>query len=269
VLERFRDAEARHEFYRFFREMEDLYEVLSPDEFLRPYLDDYDTLSRIVRLLREAYEPGVSVDRDFQRKTEALVRRHTQSGAIQDTLEVYEINEHLLQRIAASDQADTVVIFNYAKSIQALVDGKAAEAPYLISIGERAEAIILAYQERQATTQQTLARLEETIREINTAEVERARMRLPGAAFAVYWTLHREGIPGARKAAERMDAVFEQYPHWQISERQGRAVRTELYQVLLQNQPAAKGEGIKEPEPAYEVKSVVTQILRAMEKAQA
>ena len=269
ILERFRDAEARHEFYRFFREMQDLYEVLSPDEFLRPYLDDYETLSRIVRLLREAYEPGVSVDKDFQRKTEALVRRHTYSGRIQDTLEVYEINEHLLQRIAASDQADTVKIFNYAKSIQALVEGRAAEAPYLISIGERAEAVILGYQERQLTTQQALARLEEVIQEINTAEVERARTNLPGTAFAVYWTLRREGLPGARQAAERMDGVFEQYPHWQISEGQGRAVRTELYKVLLENPPAAKGEGLQEPGPTYDVKGIVTQILRAVEKAQA
>lgn len=221
-----------------------------------------------MRLLREAYEPGVSVDRDLQRKTEALVRQHVRSGAIQDTLEVYEINEHLLHKIAASEQPDTVKVFNYAKSIQALVAGKAAEAPYLISIGERAEQVILAYQERQATTQQTLARLEELIGEINAAEVERAKMALPGAAFAVYWTLHREGLPGAREAAERMSQVFAQYPHWQVSEQQGRAVRTELYKVLLQNQPAARAKkALKEPSPGYDVKSLVAQIFRVVEQA--
>ncbi|MDY7078343.1 MAG: HsdR family type I site-specific deoxyribonuclease [Chloroflexota bacterium] len=261
VLEHFRDEETRHQFYHFFRELQDLYEVLSPDAFLRPYLDDYETLSRIVRLLREAYEPGISVDKDFQRKTETLV--------IQDALEVYEINENLLQKIAASEQSDTVKVFNYAKSIQALIEGKGAEAPYLISIGERAEAVILAYQERQLTTQQTLARLEDIIHEINTAEVERVKMNLPGAAFAVYWLLHRESIPGARQAAEQMDTVFKQYPHWQTSEKQARAVRTELYKVLLQNQAARKGEkAAREPVPTYDVKDMVEQIFKAVEKAE-
>ncbi|HQJ11729.1 MAG TPA: HsdR family type I site-specific deoxyribonuclease [Anaerolineae bacterium] len=267
VLEHYRDGETRQAFYRFFREVQDLFEVLSPDAFLRPYLDDYETLSRIVRLLREAYEPGVSVDRDFQRKTEALVRRHVESSAIRDTLEVYEINEHLLVKIAASEQPDTVKVFNYARSIQALIEARAVEAPYLLSIGERAEQVILAYQERQATTQQTLARLEDLIREINAAEVERARMALPGAAFAVYWILHREGLPGAREAAERMDAVFRQYPHWRVSESQRRAVRTELYKALFARSPAA-GKVIKESGPEYDPKSLVDQIFRVVEQAQ-
>jgi len=266
VLEHYRDEEARQAFYRFFHEIQGLFEVLSPDGFLRPYLDDYETLSRIVRLLREAYEPGVSVDRDFQRKTEALVRQRVESGAIRDTLEVYEINEHLLEKIAASEQPDTVRVFNSARSIQALIEARAAEAPYLFSIGERAEQVILAYQERQATTQQTLARLEELIREINAAEVERARMALPGAAFAVYWILHREGLPGAREAAERMDAVFRQDPHWRVSEGQWRAVRTELYKVLLPRPPAA-GRVVRETGLEYDPKSLVDQIFRVVEQA--
>jgi type I restriction enzyme R subunit len=268
VLEHYRDEEVRQEFYRFFREMEDLYEVLSPDAFLRPYLADYETLSRIVRLLREAYEPGLSVDRDFQRKTETLVRQQVETGPIRDTLEVYEINENLLERIAASDQADTVKVFNYVKSIQELLAGKGGEAPYLISIGERAEAVILAYQERQATTQQTLAHLEDLIREINAAEVERAKMNLPGAAFAVYWTLHREGLPNAREAAERMADVFAQYPHYLASKEQKRVVRTELYKVLLQDRSPTKAKAAKEPGPGYDVKGLVEQILKVVEQAE-
>ncbi len=236
VLAQYRDEEVRHTFYTFFREIEDLYEVLSPDAFLRPYLADYETLSRIYRLLREAYEPGGSVDKDFQRKTETLVREHVHSGVIRESLDVYEINEHLLEKIAASDQTDTVKVFNYAKSIQALVDDQGGLAPYMISIGERAATVIQAYQERQLTTQQTLARLEDIIREINKAEVERANMDLPGAAFAVYWTLHRQGMPKAREAAKYMDRVFRKYPHWQSSEKQAREVRTELYKVLLRGQ---------------------------------
>ena len=47
-LAHFRDEDTRQAFYKFFRELADLYEILSPDAFLHPYIDDYDQLSRDV-----------------------------------------------------------------------------------------------------------------------------------------------------------------------------------------------------------------------------
>ncbi len=45
VLIHFRDRNLREEFYQFFREVEEAYEIHSPDPFLRPYLDDYQRLT--------------------------------------------------------------------------------------------------------------------------------------------------------------------------------------------------------------------------------
>ena len=94
-------------------------------------------------------------------------------------------------------------------------------------------------------------------------------MRLPGAAFAVYWTLRRDGLPDAREAAERMAKVFAAYPHWQVSEKQAREVRTELYKVLLRP-PAAdpSGKGPRDLRPTYDVTSVVARILKVVEQAE-
>ena len=61
VLERFRDKEDREGFYGYFRELEEVYEILSPDPFLRPFLEDYQTLAEMCRLLRSAYEPHIPV----------------------------------------------------------------------------------------------------------------------------------------------------------------------------------------------------------------
>lgn len=41
VLGHFRNRELWDEFYRYFRELEELYEILSPDPSLRPFLEDY------------------------------------------------------------------------------------------------------------------------------------------------------------------------------------------------------------------------------------
>lgn len=40
VLEHFLDENKRHDFYKFFKEISTIYEILSPDAFLRPYVDD-------------------------------------------------------------------------------------------------------------------------------------------------------------------------------------------------------------------------------------
>jgi len=67
-------------------------------------------------------------------------------------VEVYEINGHALEKLAASTTPDTVKVFNLLKSITQAVAEKGRQAPYLLSIGEMAERIAQAYQERQLNT---------------------------------------------------------------------------------------------------------------------
>src|SRR5690606_27247243 len=136
VLEHFRDKETRHEFYQFFRELQELYEVLSPDPFLRPYLTDYEQLARMYRLLRSAYERGASMDRDFLRKTVRLVQEHAQTGLIGEPEGVLRLDAEALEKLVTSSQPDTVKVFNLLKTIRVLVEEEGTRSPFLISIGE-------------------------------------------------------------------------------------------------------------------------------------
>ena len=212
------------------------------------------------KLLRSAYD-SIFVDKELTRKTARLVQEHTHGGAIQDSLEVYEINENLLELLAEDDTPDTVKVFNLLKSIQEMIEKQAHQAPYLLSIGERAEAIVQAYQLRQQATQEALAALEELIKEINQAERERAEKNLKPAAFAVYWLLNREGMAHSEQIARELETTFDQYPHWRISDHQERDVRTALYRVLLLDIAKAKKEGrtIKE---TNELTALVEQIMK-------
>jgi len=76
LIEHFRDRDRRKEFFREFKEIEMLYEIISPDAFLRPFIGDYTTLSSIYAVVRNAYARKVYVDRAFQKKTNELVQRH-------------------------------------------------------------------------------------------------------------------------------------------------------------------------------------------------
>lgn len=234
VLMHFRDEEERQDLYEFYKSASDAFEVLSPDAFLRPYLDDYDLLSRMVRMLKEAYEGGVLVDREFLRKTAELVQSRTQAGDVGQALELYEINEELLDTLAKRKRPPAVEVFNLVRSIAAKVGAELGAKPFLVGIGERAEAVIQAFQQRQKDAQAALEELKALIAEINQAEAELAEKGLDARVFTVYWILQREGLPNAQAAAQAMQAVFEQHPHWQELSDQEREVRRALYRQLVE-----------------------------------
>jgi len=61
------DENERQIFYWFYRELADLYEILSPDPLLCPFIDDYNRVSRMYRLLCPTYD-SVFVDEELTRK---------------------------------------------------------------------------------------------------------------------------------------------------------------------------------------------------------
>src|SRR5215212_2325895 len=82
LIEHFRDKDRRKEFFKEYKELEMLYEIISPDAFLRPYIDDYTSLASIYAVVAKAYTKRVYVDRAFQRKTNELVQRHVAASPI-------------------------------------------------------------------------------------------------------------------------------------------------------------------------------------------
>jgi type I restriction enzyme R subunit len=233
VLEYFRDKERREAYYEYFRELQDVYEILSPDAYLRPFMADYGELTRIYFLLQANYERGKPLDREFLRKTARLVQEHTETGKIEEPEKFHALTAETLEKIASGKQPATVKIFNLLKILHELVSTKAAENPYLISIGERAEQIAEAFEQRQLTTQQALEALEKLIAGLKEAEKDRDATGLSPEAFAVYYLLKSEGLADPLAVARESEKAFQEYPHWQTSERQEQDVRRSLYKALI------------------------------------
>lgn len=235
VLNHFMDEETRHQYYAFFKEISTIYEILSPDAFLRPYLDDFETLTRVYKILREAYDPGITIDREFSRKTAKLVQEHTKSGVIKPALEVYEINYDTLKKIQESKASDTEKIFNLLKGILRTVIDESNKAPYLISIGEKAEEIVKQFRERQLNTQRTLEEIKRLIEEINQARTEQREKNIKPEIFTIQWLLKKEGITSPEDNANQMKEVFEKFPHWKASEKHESEIRKQLYKILVKS----------------------------------
>jgi type I restriction enzyme R subunit len=233
ILEHFRDKERRQEFYQFFRELEEVYEILSPDPFLRPFIEEYSELGRMYRVLRACYERGVSVDKDFLRKTALLVQQHTETGTIQAPDKIHRLDSETLEQIAGADKPDTVKVFNLLKAFHDLVERDARQEPYLVSIGDKAEQIATAFEDRQKTTKEALEDFERLRAELRQAQERRAETELSPEAFAVYWLLDREGVVKAHYVAQAAADAFEEHPYWQTSTHQEQAVRKNLYKAMI------------------------------------
>src|SRR5258707_12723912 len=83
LIEHFRDKERRKELFKEYKEIEMLYEIISPDAFMRPFIDDYTTLSSIYAVVRNAYTKTVYVDSAFQNKTNELVQGHAGTNKLE------------------------------------------------------------------------------------------------------------------------------------------------------------------------------------------
>jgi type I restriction enzyme R subunit len=99
LIEHFRDPARRKEFFKEYKEIEMLYEIISPDKFLRPFIDDYGSLSAVYAIVRKAYSRKVYVDQDFQQKTNALVREHVDTYGVEQVGDRVEISVRTIELI--------------------------------------------------------------------------------------------------------------------------------------------------------------------------
>jgi type I restriction enzyme R subunit len=233
VLEHFRDKEVRQQFYVFFREMEDVYEILSPDAFLRPFMTDYGSLAEMYQVLRANYDRGIAADKEFLRKTAALIHKHTELKEIGISTKVHRLTAETLTQIAGNDEPDAVKVFNLLRAVRQMNDEEGAKEPYLLNIATKAEEVIVAYGDRQRTTRDALDDMLKIVEELRKAKQEREASDLSPEAFAVSWFLKQEGVAKADEVARQVATAFAEFPHWQTSGHQEQDLRKALYKALI------------------------------------
>ncbi|MHA1401382.1 MAG: type I restriction endonuclease subunit R [Candidatus Heimdallarchaeaceae archaeon] len=233
LLENFIDEEKRKEFYKFFKEIEEEFDIISPDAFLVPYHSDYDKLTRMYKILKEAYEPGLKVDKEFSRKTAELVRQHTKGGDILVSRKTYKINEQTLQKIEQSKESEIEKVFNLVKSIILEIQLRVQHAPYLIPIGERAQAVIQSFMQRQKHSKEVLEELKKIVTEMNEAKKEEEEKGIPKEAFTIYWIMKQNEISNPEEKAIEVSKIMGVYKHWKTSKQHETQVRRALYKTLI------------------------------------
>jgi type I restriction enzyme, R subunit len=234
AIETFAHKEAREAFYGFYREIESLYEIISPDVFMRPYVEAYGQLSVLYQVVVNAFSPRALLLKDLMKKTERLVQEHAGVYGLSQTLPLVRIDEKALEALRAPGSSDASKIINCGRSlVQAAIEDGGKE-PYLIPIGERAEQVLTQYDERQVTTQETLSQLEALLKEYLEAHREHERLGLDTRTFTVYWVLKQEGVALPEEVAASVASMLERYPNHRDNADELRRLKADLYKVLLQ-----------------------------------
>ncbi len=224
LIEHFRDPERRKEFFKEYKEIEMLYEIISPDAFLRPFIGDYGTLSAIYQIVRKAYTRTVMVDREFQTKTNHLVQEQVGSYGVGGLGEIVAINGNTIELIKKKSGGDGTKVINLIKSIEKLAEEGSGD-PYLIAMAERARAVQESFEQRQTSTAEALDAL---LKEVETNEVrkkEQAEKSFDGLTYFVYRSLLDAKIENAEAVSRKIRQAFADFPNWKRSENALRELR--------------------------------------------
>ena len=227
LIEHFRDPERRKVFFKEYKEIEMLYEIISPDAFLRPFIDDYRTLSEIYATVRKIYTRYVIVDKEFQRKTNELVRENIRIYEVTPPVELLKIDAETVEFIKAKKGGESIKVINLVKSIEKIAEEN-SDDPFLLAMAERARAVQQQFERRQNTASEVLEELLQEIGKNEERKKEQQAKGFDGFTFFVYRTLLDAGVGEAENVSSKIKAAFVEYPDWKKSEAALRDLRQKV-----------------------------------------
>ncbi len=227
------DPAARQDFIDRYRQIEALYEILSPSPELREHIDAFRKLADLYLMVRNAYGSPTRFYEDVARKTEKMIRESAASYGPVALGKTVEFDLKTLQALRADDGDDNATVINLVRAIEREADDKAEEQPVLVDIAQRAEAILEALEQRTLSTQKAVEQLELLMHEREQADAARAQLGLDPTTFAIFWQLQGEGLKEPQQCAQEIMAAAVRYHNHAVSEDERRQLKAEIYRSLV------------------------------------
>jgi type I restriction enzyme R subunit len=233
AIDAFVDQDKREKFYKLFKELETLYEILSPSPDLRDYVTDFGLLSILYQIVRNAFRKKTGLYGDIAKKTEQLVREKVTTYGLETTTPAVKIDETTLKALKDSKATTNIKVINLINSIIKTATDEGDESPYLKTIGERAEAIQEAFDDRQVTALDALRKVEALIKEVLEARRQQEETGFDINTFTIYWLLKQERVKWFEKLAPIVNNAFLRFPNFKDNIAELRQLKAELYKLLL------------------------------------
>ena len=239
VYETLLDVEERKKFFDKFKEIETLYEILSPDPKLGVYISDYKRIAELYRIVKSTYKEKTDFVFDVCKKTEKLIQKSADLSIFSGIVKTYEINEQTLKKIKEKQDidSDNKKIINLIQSIQKEAEEKCKQEPYLISISERSKKIMKEFEKKQKNSKEALESIIQLMEEKVNIQKMRKQSTLSHQEFTIAWPLQKHGVNNFEALAIQISESFDKFKNFHSNSDEKRQLKMEIYKILYGHTP--------------------------------
>lgn len=238
VYGRFLDQEERQAFFDAYKEIEVLWEILSPDARLQEHIEAFGRLARLYATVRNAYAKRTGFSADLARKTKRLVQESVDQEGMDRLTEPIDFNLETLEALENQPGLKEAKVFNLVRGLCEEEASRGEEAPLLRSVREEAEGILKEIESRQQGPDEALENLRALAAEKEKALAEEQDNGLSPRGGAVLWKLKKNADLAAAGVspvdlAREIDDKLKRFPNADFNPEEKRRLRIELYEPLL------------------------------------
>ena len=238
VYGRFLDPESRQAFFEAYKEIEALWEILSPSPELREHIATFRGLARLYAAVRNAYASRVNYATDLANKTRFLVQESASQEGLGNLTKTVTFDVSTLEALRREPGSDEGKVFNLVRGLRHEIENEPDMEPVLLPLKERAERILKALEDRTTTGLVAMDLLAALAGEKEAAVKAARESGLSPRAFGVHWALKDDPAIGAASVAtlglaEEADTLLRRFPNASVNADEQRRLRAALYHPLL------------------------------------
>jgi len=250
VYGRFLDRDARETFFEAYKEIEALWEILSPSSELRDHIEPYKRLAKMYAAVHNAYANRVNYVVDLANKTGLLIRDSAHQEGLGYGTKTVTFDVETLETLRSEPGPAEAKAFNLVRGLRQEVVRQAEMEAVLRPLQERAEGILKDLEERKTAGLAALDRLAALAEEKDAATAALRDSGLSPRAFGVHWALKDEEPLKAESVstvelAREAETLLHRFPNAAASADERRRLRAALYRPLLRLGPKARSRVVE------------------------
>jgi type I restriction enzyme R subunit len=238
VYGRFLEPEPRKAFFEAYKDIEALWEILSPSPELRDHIATFKRLAQLYAAVRNAYADKVGFVADLAYKTKRLVEESATQSGLGTLTKSVTFDLKTLEALRGEKGSDEGKVLNLVRGLQHEIDEDANAAPVLQPLKDRAERILKDMESRKTTGLAAMDLLAALAAEKDAAAKAAKETGLSPKAFGIFWALKddeslKKGGVSPLDLAKETEKLMARFPNAQVNADEQRQLRAALYRPLL------------------------------------
>ncbi|MGY3451939.1 type I restriction endonuclease subunit R [Bradyrhizobium sp. USDA 4353] len=245
VYGRFLEPESRKAFFEAYKDIEALWEILSPSPELRDHIETFKRLAQLYAAVRNAYAEKIGFVADLAYKTKRLVEVSAIQSGLGNLTKSVTFDLKTLEALRGEKGSDEGKVFNLVRGLQKEIDDDASAAPVLQPLKDRAERILKDMEDRKTTGLAAMDLLAALAAEKERAAKAAKDTGLSPKAFGTFWALKddeelkKAGV-SVLDLAKEVEKLMARFPNASVNTDEQRQFRASLYRPLLGVERAAR-----------------------------